>query len=245
MGRFIQAILFDLGETLVYSKDLWEPVFIRADRALADKLIELGIPLDHASFHGEFNKRLKEYYTDRDKDLYERTTAMVLKKLLKEKDAGEVPDATIRAALDALYGVTQQNWYPEEDALPTMKKLQERGFRMGIVSNAGDHKDVLELIEKAQLEPYFDFVITSALCSYRKPHPRIFQMALAHWGNLKPEDVAMVGDKLEADIWGAKQIGMLTFWMKRRFKQTREFSVQADFNINELIEIPSILKRIK
>jgi putative hydrolase of the HAD superfamily len=245
MSRFIQAVLFDLGETLVYSKDTWAPVLIQADRTLADKLFEMGIELDRDSFHGEFNKRLQEYYADRDKDLYERTTSMVLKNLLKDKGVTDAPDSVIRAALDALYGVTQQNWYPEEDAAPTLKKLQERGLRLGIVSNAGDHKDVLELVEKAQLESYFDFVITSALCSYRKPHPRIFQMALTHWGSIKPEEVAMVGDKLEADIWGAQQMGMLTFWMKRRYKKTREFSVQADYAINELLEIPSILQRIK
>ena len=245
MSRFIQAILFDLGETLVYSKDPWEPILVQADRALADKLFELGITVDRESFHGEFNKSLKAYYADRDKDLYERTTSMVLKNLLKDKGLNAVPDTVIRAALDALYGVTQQNWHPEADAQPTLQKLQERGFRLGILSNAGDHKDVLDLVEKAQIESYFDFVITSALCSYRKPHPRIFQMALAHWGIIKPDEVAMVGDKLEADIWGAQRMGMLTFWMKRRYKQTREFSVQADFNINELSEIPSILKRIK
>ncbi len=95
--------------------------------------------------------------------------------------------------------------------------LQAKGIRLGLVSNAGDSQDVFQLVEKFEIRRYFDFILTSADCGYRKPHPAIFKLALAHWGYM-PDEVAMVGDKLEADVHGARPLGIYAIWIKRRAK---------------------------
>jgi len=46
-----------------------------------------------------------------------------------------------------------------------------------------------------------------------KPHPRIFQHALAVMG-LSPQEAAMVGDSLRADVAGAKALGMTAIWRR-------------------------------
>ncbi len=239
--RFIRAVLFDLGNTLIYSPQAWPPVLARAERALADSLCQARLLEDCDTFHLEFRRSLDDYYASRDEDLFERTTESVLRDLLREKGIQNPPEAAVRAALNAFYAVTQQNWHPEEDAQDTLATLQKRGYRMGIVSNAADHQDVQQLVEKAQLEPYLDFIVTSASCSYRKPHPRIFELALAHWG-IAPREAAMVGDSLEADTTGARQVGLFSIWITRRAPAYHARPAEPDRTIASLSALSDLLK---
>ena len=73
-----------------------------------------------------------------------------------------------------------------------------------MISNAGDDQDVQQLVRRFDISQYFDFILTSAACSYRKPHPRIFELALSNWYFL-PSEAVMVGDNLDADIRGAQE----------------------------------------
>ena len=78
-----------------------------------------------------------------------------------------------------------------------------------------------ELVENFGIRSHFDFVLTSAACFYRKPHARAFEIALAQW-SIPPEDAVMVGDSLEADIFGAKNLGMQAIWITRRAQFTAD-----------------------
>lgn len=238
--RFIRAILFDLGNTLLYNPHPWAPILTRAERALAESLCRSGLDLDCENFHLDFKKGLKDYYARRDEDLFESTTESMLRRLLAEKGFSDTPAAIIRDALDAFYAVTQENWVVEDDTLSTLSQLQDRGYRMGIVSNAADHKDVQELVEKACIEPFLDFVVTSASCSYRKPHARIFEISLAHWG-LQPYEAAMVGDTLDADVLGANEIGIYSIWITRRANTNPKTSIIPQTTVQTLAEIPETI----
>lgn len=48
----------------------------------------------------------------------------------------------------------------------------------------------------------------------RKPKSAFFKRVLRHFGNPKPHEVAMIGDKLRADIWGGKRAGFITVWVE-------------------------------
>lgn len=240
-ARFIRAVLFDLGNTLMFSPQPWAPILQQAEHALAQSLCDQKLISDCDTFQLDFKNSLNNYYNSRDNDLFEHTTEAVLRNLLIQKGIVNPAPQAIRAALDAFYAVTQQNWQPEDDALPTLDILQKHGYRMGIISNAADHKDVLQLVEKAGFEPYMDFVITSASCSYRKPHARIFELALAHWA-MPPHEIAMVGDTLEADILGAHQMGLLGIWITRRAPRYDALPTQPAATLNCLADLPNLLK---
>jgi HAD superfamily hydrolase (TIGR01662 family) len=237
----IRHILFDLGGTLMHASKDWIPVLELGDQSLGEKLLKHGITIDPKIFRA----RLHKYYEQRDKDFRETTYHFVLGELLKELGYAEVPESVIRSALDALYSVTQTNWKLEEDALETLQKLKSLNCKLGIFSNAGDDKDVQELIETFGIRSYFDFVLTSATCFYRKPHPRAFEIALAQW-NISPEEAAMVGDSLEADIVGGKNLGMKSIWITRRaqFKDEEMRRIKPDFSMRKLNELLPILERI-
>ena len=237
----IRHIIFDLGGTLMHSREDWAPVFARADLALTGKLKENDVELDAIVFRD----RLHEYYEQRDHDYQETTYHLVLRELLKDLGYAEVAEPILRSALDAMYTVTQTNWLLEDDTIATIQKLKSNQYHLGIFSNAGDDKDVQELIENFGIRSYFDFVLTSAAAYYRKPHLRAFEIALAQW-SIPPEDAVMIGDSLEADIRGAKRLNMKTIWLTRRaqFNADLEQRIQPDFSLSSLNDLLPLLEQI-
>jgi len=240
MSRIIQAVLFDLGDTLMYSPDPWPPIFERAGRCLSNSLCANGLQIDCEHFHIEFLQRLEKYYTDRDRNLVETTTVAVLQELLFIKGQRNLNEILLRTALDEFYAVTQKNWLLEADATAALASLKQAGVHLGLVSNAGDERDVLKQVEIFGIGPYFDFVLTSAGCGYRKPHPHIFGLALSKWGYM-PDEIAMVGDRLDADIGGARPLGIYTIWIKRRSKSLVPIQIQPDAIVESLAEIPKLI----
>jgi putative hydrolase of the HAD superfamily len=237
----IRHILFDLGGTLMHAQGDWEPVFARSDQALTNTLKMYRIELDARVFRA----RLREYYNQRDKDFHETTYHFVLRELLHDLGYGEIPESVIRAALDAMFSITQSNWRLEDDALETFRLLRSKNYRLGIFSNAGDDKDVHDLVENFGIRSCFDFVLTSAACFYRKPHARAFEIALARW-NIQPEESAMVGDSLQADIFGAQSLGMKGIWISRRAQVTanEKRNIRPDFSVVGLDEVFVTLEQI-
>ncbi len=234
-------VLFDLGGTLMHARQDWAPIFQQADQALTKKLAQYNIELDHVTFRS----RIHEYYAQRDRDFHETTYHFALRELLTELGYVDVAESTLRSALDALYAITQANWQIENDTLDTIRLLKSNHYHLGILSNAGDDKDVQELVEAFGIRSYFDFVLTSAACFYRKPHPRAFEIALAHW-NIAAHEAVMVGDSLQADIYGAQQLGMKTIWITRRaqFKSDDVQRFKPDFSLRKLTELLPTLERI-
>lgn len=48
----------------------------------------------------------------------------------------------------------------------------------------------------------------------RKPNRHYYQRLIDHFG-VEPSAIAMVGDKLIADVWGANRMGLKTVWVER------------------------------
>ncbi|GAB4504476.1 MAG: HAD family hydrolase [Anaerolineales bacterium] len=242
MGRF-RVILFDLGNTLIYDKRPWPPILARADQAMRQVLEQAGYPLTPGAY-GDFPTIFDLYYHRRQDTLKEETTLSLLRELL-ERYGASPPDPVLLAAIEALYAITQQNWYPEPDALPTLQTLKADGYQLGILSNAADDRNVQALIDKANLRPYFEFILSSAACQVRKPARRIFRLAIEHFG-LPPEQMMMVGDTLEADVQGANRLGIYSVWIMRRAKYHEEGALpyQPQAVISRLSDLPALLEDI-
>ena len=244
--NIIRAILFDFGGTLMYGRRNWTPIVAKADDALTNHLRSQGLDISVNTFSSEFRKRLNEYFTQRANDLLETTYTFVLRELLKDKGYDDVSGDFLRNALDALFAVTQENWDLEDDAISTLKTLREKGYSLGIVSNAGDDTDVQKLAQGFGITKYFDFILTSAACSYRKPHPRIFELALSNWYCL-PNEAVMIGDNLDADVRGAQEAGLYGVWLSRRAdpKTEEQEQVRPDASLSSLTEFPALLDQLQ
>jgi 2-haloalkanoic acid dehalogenase type II len=240
----IQAVLFDLGNTLIHFDGDWPDVFARADQALLAELQAAGVRVDAGHFLAEFRARLNDYYAQRESEFIEHTTGYVLQALLTEWGSPPLPEAALRRALGEMYAVSQTHWKAEDDAAPTLERLLDGGYRLGLISNAGDDADVQRLVDNARLRPYFEVILSSAAYGIRKPNPRIFRHVLEAM-DVPPGRAVMVGDTLGADILGARNAGLRSVWVTRRAdtpgNRDHAATIQPDAQIAALAELPAVL----
>jgi HAD superfamily hydrolase (TIGR01662 family) len=239
------VLLFDLGNTLLFFDGDWPEIVALSRGILVETLVRAGYRFDRSLFAEELTSRLKEYYTNRETEFIEYTTEIILRDLLKKHGYDNLPHAVIHEFLDSMYAVTQEHWIVEVDAIPTLKTLKEKGYRLGILSNAGYDRDVQTLVNRSGLQPYFEQIITSAAVGIRKPHPRIFRVAMDSF-HANPFQVLMIGDTLGADILGAFNAGLASIWVRRRANtidnRAHEHTIQADAIVETLSEIPGVLE---
>lgn len=245
MMNDIKVVLFDLGGTLVYFDSDWSATLRQAGAAMAERLYSLGFQVDTAAFAETFTVRMEGYRGERDMDGIEDTTAVILAQELTQSGYPDAPDAMLREALRTFYAVTQPHWQVEADALDTLHTLRAAGYRLGILSNAADDEDVRVLVNQSGFAPFMERVFTSAEVGMRKPHRRIFDRALDGFA-IAPHQVVMVGDKLEADVRGAQEVGMAGIWLPRRapagsYQLLSE--IRPDAIAGALTCLPSILNR--
>ncbi len=236
----IRVVLFDLGNTLIYDKEPWENLYMRADKALWNSLHSFGVAFSPNELYGKYKTLFQLYYKLRENDLDEPGIGLVLHDLLN-KNGIHLSNADLQAALRSMYRITQANWFAEDDAIPMLDTLKSRGFNLGIISNGADNQNTYTLIEKAKIRPYFEYIISSAAFGKRKPHPGIFHHALDHF-KVPAEQTVMVGDTFDVDIVGARQVGMKSIWVTRRVQKTvTRHEVRPDAVVSTLSEIPALL----
>lgn len=245
--RPFDLLIFDLGGTLMYFNGDWPEVFTRANEELLRQLSAGGLDLPGDEFLREFSARLESYYAERNSEFIEYTTAYVLRTLLGEYGYPDYPEDRLREALRAMYAVSQAHWHPEEEALPTLAGLRQQGYRLALISNAGDDADVQALVDKAGIRPFFEMILTSAAAGIRKPNPQIFQTVLEKLG-VAANRAAMIGDTLGADILGARNAGLFAIWITRRAdtaaNRAQAEVIQPDAVIDSLEQLPSLLAQL-
>lgn len=120
-------------------------------------------------------------------------------------DLGMHPDS-IPAGFEDHYvrvGPFRTNLFP--GAHETLQYLHGK-YKLHLISN-GFRESTIIKINGSDLGKYFQNVIISEVVGVNKPDKRIFEHALELAGAQKQESV-MIGDSLEADIYGALNFGM-------------------------------------
>ncbi len=109
-------------------------------------------------------------------------------------------------------------------------------------------EDFLSDLGSLGLAGLIDGVVTSHSVGYRKPHPAIFEGALAIVG-VRARDAVMVGDEPYQDVFGAQRLGMRAVWLRPPeprpipVGEPDGFAVTPDARIESLAELPEVLER--
>jgi len=103
---------------------------------------------------------------------------------------------------------------PMPGAREALEEFHRRGVRMAVVSNCSFGQEVIRYeLAKYGLAERLEFIMVSAEYAVRKPNPLLFDTAAAKLG-VKPSDIWFVGDRLDADVAGAKAAGMTAVWFR-------------------------------
>lgn len=119
-----------------------------------------------------------------------------------------VPEAESRSAGQTLREAheTEHMWTRVDEAtFEALDVLRERGYRLGVVSNADGRMPAL--LAQVGLADRFEFVIDSHLVGVTKPDPRIFHLAVERLG-LSAGACVYVGDLYAVDVVGARGAGL-------------------------------------
>jgi putative hydrolase of the HAD superfamily len=98
---------------------------------------------------------------------------------------------------------TKTNLFPH--AHETLQYLQNK-YKLHLISNGFKESSELK-VGNTNIGGYFQNVIISEIVGVNKPDPAIFEHALALAGATKNESL-MIGDSLEADVYGALNFGI-------------------------------------
>ena len=125
----------------------------------------------------------------------------------------------------------------------TVARLRKEGYRTGIVSNTGRTwgRYLRPIQDELGIGKYFDARVFSDEVRVRKPDRRIFERALDRL-HLKPEEVVHIGDDVDADVAGAKDMGMRAVWFNTGFWPEAKTD-RADAEIHDHKELPEVLER--
>jgi HAD superfamily hydrolase (TIGR01549 family) len=227
----IQAVLFDLGDTLWHFPQMPPIEVIRGETVhrISDLLRSWGVEPDGELFFlGRDIRVAVEKETDAAYwgDLVSPDYPALAQRVAAEKGLA-IGDAQAQDLWHTwnLGGVfLGRRLYP--GVRETLEWLRDRGYRVGSVTNRGLGGELFrdELRHHGVLD-LFEVLSISCEVGYLKPHPRIFAHALESLG-LPAEATVMVGDSLRADVAGAKALGMTTVW--KRDSRTLDSNIERD-----------------
>lgn len=104
-------------------------------------------------------------------------------------------------------------WELYPDTLGSLEHLRANNLSLAIVSNW--NSSLGKIVEGLRLVDYFEFIISSAEAGWKKPSPRIFQLALERAG-ADASRVVHIGDTYQTDVLGARNAGIRGIMLDRR-----------------------------
>ncbi len=108
-------------------------------------------------------------------------------------------------------------------------------YNLHIITN-GFHEVQHVKLNKSEIMHFFKTITSSEEVGVKKPNPKVFEKALTK-ANVMAKQSVMIGDTYDADIVGAREVGMETIFYNYR----KEAALKAELVVDHLIEIKGYL----
>jgi FMN phosphatase YigB (HAD superfamily) len=131
---------------------------------------------------------------------------------------------------------------PVPGAFNAVRWCKDKGLKVVLVTNTLSRGDdeCWEDWRRYGLADAIDGVVSSHSIGWQKPHRRIFERALELAG-ARADEAVMVGDRLLADIWGAKRLGMRAVLRRTPADDQAKVDTTPDAIVDDLTELPGVL----
>ncbi len=241
-----RAVLFDLFDTIVdFHADrlpqirVGEQTLFSTAGVVYEVLCEYAPHISFEEFYNAFRESWRQVEARRKEELREYPSQVRFRLLLEhlhlEALSDEIVERLVRAHMETWARGAE---LPEANHL-FLLRVKER-FQLGLVSNFDHPPTAYRILRDFGIHDLFDAILISAEVPWRKPHREIFLRALARLG-VSPREALFVGDTFEADILGAKSIGMDAAWLNRRGGEVPDDVVDPDYVIARLDELGPVL----
>jgi HAD superfamily hydrolase (TIGR01549 family) len=240
----IKGIIFDLGSTLIEFKGNWADVVRKGAEDTAEWFFkQRHVKVDQTALVEAILDERRAALEQAAETLQEARMAEVLCRALQRAEVSQRAEAMIELALRQFFAPEEAAHDPFPDAVDTLKTLRAQGFKVGILSNAPDDALIQRMVNLFGLRPWASPVFSSAGVGWRKPSPQPFALIAKRW-NLPPEQIAVVGDSLPADILGAKNAAMHSILAEMVTNPANEQHphIRPERRITTLAQVPLIIR---
>lgn len=235
----VRAVTFDLWNTILCDKDYGN---YRID-LLTQTLNEEGFARDRHIVEVEYSSTIDFFNEVWRKERRHMPVAKLTEFILNRLNvhlSTEVKSSLVKGFEAAIF-----NGPPPlvKDAKRVLKSLHGR-YEIGLISNSGvtPGRNLRQVLNNHKVLQYFRCTVFSDEVGYHKPHQIIFRKAIQKL-QVEADDAIHVGDLLEADIVGAKAVGMKTVWFNVAEKNYQRDEIQfvPDYEIKNLTQLTEIL----
>lgn len=234
-------MLIDVGDTMAKPNPTWFEIYAKTFEAY-------GIESDPKTFEQAFRAAWVEWAHEGPFEATEEASFQRLTELdqlvFDRIGYPNLPEAFFRD-VDLAFR-ERSAFFVFPDVVPALDAMQEAGLRLAVVSNWGWHAP--ELLQTLELARHFEVMSISARVGYQKPHGAIFEHALDLL-DARPGDAIHVGDDPEADVVGARRVGIEPILIDRKGRldkpigagtETGEVALIHDFG--ELLDLLGIAR---
>ncbi|WP_315077713.1 HAD-IA family hydrolase [uncultured Clostridium sp.] len=223
----IKLIMFDLDDTLYYEKEYVLCAFEDVANYLGNK----------------YNKNTILLY-ERMKEIFEKQgRGKIFNIICEENNFNEDINKLIN-----IYRNCKPKLNLYNDSVEILKWLRRKRYKMGIITD-GCARVQWNKIKGLDIETLVDRIIVTDDIGreFWKPHKRSYLDMIDYFDVAKNECI-YIGDNPNKDFIGAKELGIKTIRIIREngdhIYTFLEEKYEADFNINNLLELKNLLKKI-
>jgi putative hydrolase of the HAD superfamily len=244
MKKPLKAILFDMGSTLLeFENSTWDVLRRLSTETGYEFLQEKKLSLPNLE---EFSGILSAEFL-----LARSEVEQSLKEMKFEKVIFDFFTKLNLSTSDGIYGSFLEVYYRSvtnqvtlvDGAEEVLKFFKEKNLKIGLISNTiFPEKFHLRELKRFGLYPYLDAYFFSSQVGVRKPHPKIFQLALEKF-KVDPSEAVFVGDRLQEDVGGAQNVGMKGIL---KYHQGRDYTlpITPDAQVMELKDLPEVVRNL-
>ncbi len=241
--RQIEAVIFDLGETLLNFGRLDRAIlFDKALRDSYDFLKEQSQPVHAFRLYRFFHTWGIRWNLFRSWTTGDDFDSLELLKGYGRKRNFQMDEAQWEELNWRWYQGLSEVGQVEAGTVNALKELGDMGLKVGLLSNTFVHKCCLERhLENEGLLQFLPERFYSYDFDYRKPDVRIFQ-DVARKMNIDAERTIYVGDRVDNDVKGSLAAGMLPV-LKKAYTNEK-VKIPADTQqITMISELPGLIRR--
>lgn len=246
----IDTVLFDIGGTLIQQLHSTERTILYSIY-VKHLLFEYGIKVSEsdASFYEKLRLNAEGYKHISETTFRELDQRVIWKDyILRDYPITSECMELIAENLCFTFDYIRKDNRPRPNLKETLEQLKTMGMKMGIITNTMSKSFADHILKEFGVSGYFPVIVKSCEFGMRKPHPSIFEHTMNLIGSTG-ETTCYVGDTISRDVLGSRNAGLalsIKIGNKSIAHRDKDFqgkdAPKADFEIDDLIEIPRIIE---
>lgn len=239
-----KMIMFDYGQTLISEGGFNGEAGTRAVLKHAIKNPYQISAKDLQEFAITLNREIGRYDPDVRKSPWIEVHNHIFQKFLYEYYDIEIGLTT--EELEKVFWDNAAERQPTRNIEKLLCYLKEQRIRTAVISNISfSGKALADRIYEMLPENEFEFILATSEYVFRKPHNRIFELALRK-AKLTPSEVWYCGDNAYFDVEGSSKVGMFPVWYRGAIqKHNKQVPEQDCLMVDDWTELMEYIDNLR